>query len=216
MSQEWWSSRARSLADRPEPRARFADFEAVYGNGEFTFDGLWTVTDPPVESHNGLDLSRGRWCGGPSRGGHLPVRVGTHVFEIHTVRPDYWTAASSRRTRGKPAPSWHCGLGAARPESKRVDEVDGTRRRLSPASRGADLDSAGHILPDWSAVAADYDGVHPRPGPALSRRRARYVTQTSQRDGVTMLRYWGSERTLWFRGCLRRAGAAAEPAASPA
>jgi hypothetical protein len=51
------------------------------------------------------------------------------------------------------------------------------------------------VLPDWAAVRGDYDGVH------LSW--AGFMTTegrvTELGDGsVTMLRYWGSERTLWL------------------
>ncbi len=52
--QQWWHSGS------PEHewfvRPRFRRFDDVYGAGQFTFGGLWTVSDPPPEVHCCLDL----------------------------------------------------------------------------------------------------------------------------------------------------------------
>lgn len=51
--QQWWTSATRGdpAMDR---RRLFQDYREVYGNGEFTWAGLWTVTDPPPEVHDDL------------------------------------------------------------------------------------------------------------------------------------------------------------------
>ena len=52
------------------------------------------------------------------------------------------------------------------------------------------------LVPDWAAVAADYDGVHVSWAGFLTAEG--YVSDLDGGD-VTMLRYWFSERTLWLR-----------------
>jgi hypothetical protein len=52
------------------------------------------------------------------------------------------------------------------------------------------------LIPDWGAVAADYDGVHVSWAGFLTAEG--YVSDLDNGD-VTMLRYWFSERTLWLR-----------------
>ena len=51
-------------------------------------------------------------------------------------------------------------------------------------------------MPDWAAVAAEFDGVHLSWAGFLSAEG--YVSDLDG-DDVTMLRYWFSERTLWLR-----------------
>ena len=52
--QQWWHSGS------PEHewfvRPRFRRFDDVYGAGQFTFGGLWAVSDPPPEVHSRADL----------------------------------------------------------------------------------------------------------------------------------------------------------------
>jgi hypothetical protein len=52
-----------------------------------------------------------------------------------------------------------------------------------------------HVLPDWDAVAHDFDGVHLSWAGFLTTEG--FVSDLTD-GGVTMLRYWGSERTLWL------------------
>jgi hypothetical protein len=54
---------------------------------------------------------------------------------------------------------------------------------------------AVHVLPDWEAVAADLDGVHLSWAGFLTSEG--YISDLPN-GGVTMMRYWGSERTLWL------------------
>ena len=64
-----------------------------------------------------------------------------------------------------------------------------------PAQRAARTSPARHLLPDWRAVSADYDGVHLTwAGFLTTEGRICELDATT----VTMLRYWGSERTLWL------------------
>ena len=52
-----------------------------------------------------------------------------------------------------------------------------------------------HVLPDWEAVAHDFDGLHLSWAGFLTAEG--FVSNLSA-GGVTMLRSGGSERTLWL------------------
>ena len=52
-AQEWWTTDPNEF-DIAERGPRFTDLELVYGNGEFPWQGLWTVTDPPAATHEAL------------------------------------------------------------------------------------------------------------------------------------------------------------------
>lgn len=69
--------------------------------------------------------------------------------------------------------------------------------------------SAVHVLPDWDGVAADFDGVHLSWAGFLTSEG--YISDLSD-GGVTMLRYWGSERTLWLHDVFGEP----QPLAAPA
>lgn len=43
-AQQWWYEELPNSQQRPTPC--FTNYSNVYGNGEFTWGGLWTVTDP--------------------------------------------------------------------------------------------------------------------------------------------------------------------------
>ena len=66
---------------------RFDDFSDVYGNGEFTWDGFWTVTDPPPETHDGL-ISAWEMYPGPVTRWRLPVRPRVRLWTIN--HPTDW------------------------------------------------------------------------------------------------------------------------------
>ena len=51
------------------------------------------------------------------------------------------------------------------------------------------------VLPDWRAVVTDFDGVHLSWAGYLTSEG--YIADLAG-GGVTMLRYWFSERTLWL------------------
>ncbi|MGH9106937.1 MAG: hypothetical protein ACRDZX_14120, partial [Acidimicrobiales bacterium] len=64
-----------------------------------------------------------------------------------------------------------------------------------PGQRAARAAIAGQVVPDWDAVARDYDAVHLSWAGFLSAEG--FVSDLP--DGsVTILRYWPSERTLWL------------------
>ena len=186
VAQQWWHS------NTPKgpwvDGSRFAGFDRVYGCGEFTFDGLWTVTDPPPETH---DLLVGTWeiFPGPTSRWRLPVRPGVRLWEIH--RPADW--ARLVETYPGVAAGQHEGWELPGPNQHKhdVDEL------LSvPGQHAARRVILRHLVPNWAAVAADYDGVH------LSW--AGFITTEGHvcdlgAGAVAMLRYWGSERTLWLK-----------------
>lgn len=179
--QECW------LTERIRPRPLFEDFDVVYANGEFTWSGLWTVTAPPVEVQDSLasvweldDRPITRW--------RLPVDEKARVWEIHSA--DDW--ARLVQTYAEEATTPHEGWELPGP-NQHVEEL---RELLGvPGQTAADTRAGRHLLPDWAAVAADHDGVHLSWAGFLATEGR--VCDVG--DGaVTMLRYWGSERTLWL------------------
>ena len=53
-------------------------------------------------------------------------------------------------------------------------------------------------MPDWTRVAGDYDGIHLSwAGMATCEGRVIDVAVLGP-DVVTMVRYWGSERSMWL------------------
>lgn len=190
-AQEWWSSAPQPTSR--QNRARFDNFEHVYGSGEYPWAGLWTVTDPPGEAHDAL-LSAWEIFPGPITRWRLPVRADARVWEIR--RPEDW----SRLVRTYPTPARHAHGGWALPgPNQHLDDIRGLL--AVPGQNAVRVSSKTHLLPDWSAVAADYDGVH------LSW--AGFVTTEGricdlEAGTVTMLRFWGSERTLWLADVFGR------------
>ena len=194
--QECWISQA----DRDDRIARFGDFSWVYGNGEFTFDGFWTVTDPPPPIHDGLILT---WelMPGPITRSRLPVHPDIRLWTVD--HPSDWVrlvesypkiATTSHLGWELPGPNQH------REEIRSLCAVDGQH-----AARVAPL---RQVLPDWREVANDYDGVHLSWAGFLTTEG--FVSDLTD-GGVTMLRYWGSERTLWLRDVF----GSPEPLTSP-
>jgi hypothetical protein len=88
IGQQWWTSPGLG---GPRLAPLFRRYSHVYENGEFTWAGLWTVTDPPVETHDELVGAWELWQ--PIGRWHLPVNDDVRVFEVH--RPDDWVAVVS-------------------------------------------------------------------------------------------------------------------------
>ncbi len=183
-AQQWWHATEPS-ASAVAPR--FTDFDDVYGNGEFTFAGLWTVTDPPAEVHVDLvdawEMDRGpvsRW--------HLPVSATARVWEIHD--PTDWArlVETYPRVADRPHGGW---------ELPGPNQHDGDVDALLTVAgqHAARRDGRRHVLPDWAAVADDYDGVHLSWAGFITTEG--HVSDLGD-DRLTMLRYWASERTLWL------------------
>jgi hypothetical protein len=200
-SQQWWSSYAGSDDEETYVAPLFQDLTSVYGNGEFPWNGLWTVTDPPDESHDGLVFAWdffpepvSRWL--------IPVREDARVFEIGA--PEDWVELVEEHP--KVATNPHFGW-----------ELPGPNQHLRylqdllevPGQHAARVARTSHVLPDWAAVAGEYDGVHLSWAGFLTTEG--FVSELDG-GGVTMLRYWGSERTLWLSDVFGEP----EPLAAPA
>lgn len=174
--------------DRSRPlEAAFGDYEHGYGNGEFTWAGVWTVTRPPPEIHDPLvfawEMGRGRisrW--------RLPVRHDARVWEID--HPGDWARLIETfpRVANKPHYSW---------ELPGPNQHPGELSRLLavPGQHAARVGIGAHLVPDWAVVAERYDGVHLSWAGFLTAEG--YITDLAD-GGVTMVRYWGSEHTLWL------------------
>ncbi len=183
--QEWWSSRS----DGARVGQLFRHHDAVYCCGEFTWAGLWTVSAPPPEVHDDL-VNVWELYPGPISRWRMPINPGARVFEIHAAA-DWvrFVAAFPRRTT-----EMHGGWEL--PGSNQERGYTGAAELIAlglAAGRDADV-----VMPDWSQVAAAYDGVHLSwAGMLTSEGNVVRVPELGPK-AVTMLRYWGSERTLWL------------------
>lgn len=184
-SQEWWH--IPWPAGRLEEGVYFRNFGDVYGAGEFTWAGLWTVTNPPMEIHDSLisawemdDLTVSRW--------QLPVPADARVFEIH--QPADWVRLIEAYPHPavRPHAGWELPGPNHRPDGI-AGLVEGGYNHAARASVGE------HLVPNWQAVAQDYAGVHLSWAGFLTTEG--YISDLDH-EAVTMLRYWSSERTLWL------------------
>ncbi len=182
--QQWWTDEHTHL-DRVAPL--FERFEEVYDAGQFTWAGLWTVTDVGDAAHADLIGAWEMETGAVSRW-HLPIVTGARVFEVH--RPADWTRLVTEHPRPSALDDAHWELPGI---NQRVGDL--TPLLGVPGQRAARTSMRRHLVPDWRAVSEQYDGVH------LSW--AGFITSEgciTDLDGgdVTMLRYWFSERTHWL------------------
>lgn len=182
-AQQWWEFESR--LDDPA-RIQQLDYEVVYGNGEFTFGGNWTATDPPAEILDTLasawemDDTVSRW--------RLPVRPDARVWSID--RPEDWVRLVESYPKVVTRPHFGWELPGPNQHRRNISDL------LDVAGqRGARASIKRHVLPDWRAVADDVDGVHLSWAGYLTSEG--YVADLAG-GGVTMLRYWFSERTLWL------------------
>ena len=183
--QQWWYSSGHEEFLRSRPA--FADFGDVYGNGEFPWNGLWTVTDPPSAVHDDL-FAAWEFGPGPASRWRLPVRPGARVWEIAT--PLDWVRLVESYPKPAPGPHYGWELPGPNQHVPQIDELLGV-----PDQHAARVSRTAHLLPDWAAVARDYDGVHLSWAGFLTTEG--FVSDLPD-GGVTMLRYWSSERTLWL------------------
>lgn len=187
--QQWWTTPYSADAPR-EPVELFRDFGDVYGNGEFTGAGFWTVTDPPADVHDDL-IGVWEMFEGPISRWRLPTNRSARVYELH--RPEDWL--SLVRAHPTEATRPHGGW-----ELPGRDEPIGLSELMSVKHQNAAVtELRAHLLPDWASVSESFDAVH------LSW--AGFITMegcvSGTGDGaVTMLRYWRSERTLWLADCF--------------
>lgn len=184
-AQEWWSD-----GELPVDHRFFEAFDRVYGRGAFTFGGLWTVTAPPAEIHD--ELVSGTWdFVAPPERWSLPSDPAADVVEIR--RPSDWAALVERFpavTAGR-----HDGWELPGLNQSGV----GLAALLAVPGQHAAHHRDTYLAPDWAAVAAGHDAVHLSWAGFLTTEG--FVSALSG-GGVAMLRYWGSERTLWLRDRL--------------
>lgn len=198
-AQQWWHQPPHDPPYRPAPC--FTDFSHVYGNGEFTYGGLWTVTDPPREVHDAL-TSACDYTGRPTSRWLLRIRPEARVWDIDA--PEDWVRLVERypTVATRPHAGWELWAPHQHPS-------DTERLRTIPTQHALRVEPAVHVIPDWERVAADFDGVHLSWAGFLSTEG--YVSELPD-ERVTMLRYWGSERTLWLRDVVDEL----EPLTAPA
>jgi hypothetical protein len=184
-AQQWWyvSYAVEGYVGQP----LFRNFSEVYGNGEITRSGLWTVSDPPLEVNDDLfsawDFSRmpvTRW--------HLPIHVGVRMWNVDC--PNDWVrlVESYPKVATQPHSGWELPGPNQHPSDTKM-------LRSFENQNAVRMEVDRHVLPDWGAVAHDFDGVHLSWAGFLTAEG--FVSDLSA-GGVTMLRYWGSERTLWL------------------
>jgi hypothetical protein len=184
-AQQWWNCRDRPDLDHgPRPGL---GFEHVYANGEFTWAAERTVTDPPPEIHDALTFA---WDhGGCAVRWWVGIRYDARVYRID--RPGDWVALVERFP--KVATKEHDGWELPGVNSRRYPDVVGVEAASGGQARRATIDR--HVLPDWRQVADHYDGVHLSWAGFLTTDG--YISDLPS-GGVTMLRYWHSERTFWL------------------
>lgn len=139
-AQQWWTT-GNVLVGRVAPL--FRDYEQVYGAGQFSWAGLWTVTDPPEVAHEQLVDAWELYGGAISRWG-LPVLPEARVLEVH--RPSDWAGLAVEYPRqaephqeswelpgGEPAANCATGSASGRTRSPTSSEnLHRHRRQLYP------------------------------------------------------------------------------------
>jgi len=135
----------------------------------------------------------GDWGDGPLVRRTAVVDAATRVREIVTPADWHVLCASHPRERSKPEPSLPPRWGRA-------------YAPLGLEQEGPDR--AGMLVPDWSALAADLDGVHLTFAGLLT---VPFVEHASD-AGSTMMWSWDTEGTMWLQGAFLRAGEPMPPA----
>ncbi len=185
-AQQWWLDTGASTSWIERCAPMFRDYEHVYSAGQFTWAGLWSVSSPPEEVHENL-LGSWEFELGLIVRCTLPVQSEVRIAEIH--RPEDWAQLVTDHPRvGDPYPEWELpGINQRQTPLAKVLAV--------PGQRAARVTMRHQLVPDWRSVAEAYDGVHLSWGGFLTAEGC-----ISDLDGgdVTLLRYWGSERTLWL------------------
>jgi hypothetical protein len=93
-----------------------------------------------------------------------------------------------------PMACWRLGVAPG----ARIFEVDGPQAWHDLCARYSVESLDGRIVPEWSLVARDFDGVHLTLGGLLTAEQVRFASAAdwSQHDG------WDFEQTLWLRWCF--------------
>lgn len=183
--QEWWLAADDAATTTPV----FAGSLGDYCCGEFTWNSVRTVSNPPSEVHDHL-IDVWEVFPGPISRWRMPVRSGARVYEVH--RPADWARLAAAYPSESQRP--HGGRELPGPNQDRRVAAEVER-----ATAGAAARTGGKVvMPDWDEVRCDYDGVHLSwAGMATCEGRVIDVAALGP-DVVTILRYWGSERTMWI------------------
>lgn len=199
-AEQWWWTDGTSWAggSRPGAPSRIGADLHQEANWWATHPNWAVLTTSPLPDPGDWTtleaLVRGVWdlCFGPIRRWRVTVDRTARVYEVHSAED--WAGLVTRYP--KVSNSCHrleiehdlviCGYDAA--------NLGAWKRFLTP---------------DWEAVAADWDGIH------LSW--AGYLTADGTlmvlgQGDVTMLRNWGSERTVWLSPVLLDAAPLPVPA----
>lgn len=122
-----------------------------------------------------------------------------------------WLRVRARRTVGNEHRAGRSLWNLVVADDARVFEVDGPLAwrwlcRRYPAQAGR-----GEILPDWSAVAADWDGVHVSIGGLVTAHGVAVGSASSW----STLRGWDAEGAIWLRWAFSHAAELSDPANLP-
>lgn len=183
--QQWWL--AANDLDHAGPV--FAGRRHDYCCGEFSSNSVRTVSAPPSQVHDDL-VDVWEIFPGPISRWQVPVRSEARVYEIH--RPSDWAnlvaqyPSATRRPHGGPE------LPGPNQDTQVAAEVQRSTRGVA-ARVGDEV-----VMPDWTRVAGDYDGIH-LSWAGMATCEGRVIDVADLGPGiVTMIRYWGSERSMWL------------------
>jgi len=65
-----------------------------------------------------------------------------------------------------------------------------------PNQRAAITQHDGHLVPDWTSVAAQYSGIHLSWGGWITSEGCVHLDDQNR---LSMVRYWLSDRTFWLQ-----------------
>lgn len=190
--QQWWNTTTANSREPAHVLGLPTHVSGSYCCGEWPWRRAWTITTPPPEIHESLAVAWEMYSGQISRW-HLGVSTAARVLEIH--RPDDWRQlvadyplVVSGRHEGWELP----GINQQRQRS----EVAGVASASSGHAARLDVEVA---MPDWRLVAQDWDAVHLSWAGMLTCEGHVIDVPELGPGVVTMLRFWFTERTLWFR-----------------
>jgi hypothetical protein len=128
----------------------------------------------------------------------------------HDADEPAWLRVRERRTpTGEPAAGglWHLVVA----DEARVFEVDGPLAWRWLCRRYPDTVGRGEVLPDWAAVAADWDGIHVSVGGLVTA----HGVAVGSANSWSTVRGWGAEGTLWLRWAFASMAALSDLASQP-
>ena len=124
---------------------------------------------------------------GPTNAALIALRHHTGDYHILEGAPD-------RRVLEPPYSRWRLRPAAG----ARVFEVTGPETWHRLCRSYPDRDKEGRLVPDWEAVATEWDGVHLTLGGLLTADQTRFDGE----DGWSEHRSWEFEATFWLHWCF--------------